>query len=234
MKYGKILVLAANLAIVGTAGYLYSNKIAQDNAIIREAEIKKHKLELDMQAKQAELDRQKNAIVELAKLKAYKEREIKRIKDEKDAVLAALKSKDFKKQVECLAKNIYFEARNEGEPGQRAIAWVTMNRTVNDKYPHTVCGVVYQAKVDKKGTPFRDKCQFSWYCDGKGDKIRDKKAWNIALYIAADVMLKFGKETDPTNGAVMYHADYVCPFWVDSYTRTVQIDDHIFYEEIKG
>lgn len=234
MKYGKILVLVVNVAIVSMAGYLYSNKIAEDNSLIQQAEAKKHQLELDNQAKQAELEKQKQAILELAKLKADRERELERIQNEKEAVLAALKTKDFKKQAECLAKNIYFEARNEGIPGQRAIAWVTMNRTANDKYPHTVCGVVYQAKVDKKGTPFRDKCQFSWFCDGKGDKIRDKKAWDVALYIAADVMLKFGKETDPTGGATMYHADYVDPFWVDSYTRTVQIDDHIFYEDKKG
>lgn len=231
MKYGKILVIAVNLAIISTAGYLYINKIAQDTAFIREAEIKKHQLELDIESKKLVLEQQKELIAELAELKAKKAKALKQVQDEKEAILTLLSSDDFKEQAECLAKNIYFEARNEGDPGQRAIAWVTMNRTVNDKYPDTICEVVYQAKVDKKGNPFRNQCQFSWFCDGKGDNIRDKKAWKKALNIAAEVMLKFGKETDPTGGAVMYHADYVEPFWTDSYTKTVQIDSHIFYNE---
>lgn len=234
MKYGKILVIAVNLAIISTAGYLYSNKIAADNALIQEMEAKKHELEVANDAKRVQLERQKEIVLSLMRLKAEKEEQIARIEAEKQAIIDANKSAEFKTQSECLAKNIYFEARNEGTQGQRAIAWVTLNRVASDKYPDTICDVVYQAKVDKKGNPFRDKCQFSWFCDGKGDKIRDMEAWDKALYIAADVMLKFGKETDPTGGATMYHADYVDPFWVDSFEKTVQINSHIFYEETRG
>lgn len=151
---------------------------------------------------------------------------------EQSAIEAAVQQADYEKQLECISKNIYFEARNEGEEGERAVAWVTLNRVVSDKYPDTPCDVVYQAKVDEHGNPLRNKCSFSWFCDGKNDTIKNNTAWKEAKRIAADVMAKYGKETDPTGGAIMYHADYVKPKWAKDYTREVQINTHIFY--VKG
>ena len=139
------------------------------------------------------------------------------------------KQLENEKQVECLATNIYHEARNDGLTGQRAVAWATMNRTKSEKYPDTICDVVYQAELNDNGIPLRNKCQFSWFCDGKSDDIDDQAAWNVAVKIAEEVFVAYGIETDPTNGAIMYHANYVEPFWVSSYTETARIDSHIFY-----
>ena len=139
------------------------------------------------------------------------------------------KQMEITKQVDCLAKNVYHEARNDGMTGQRAIAWATMNRTKSDKYPDSICAVVYQAVLNDNGIPLKNKCQFSWFCDGKSDDITDQAAWNVSEQIAEDVFLAYGNETDPTNGAIMYHANYVKPFWVSSYTETARIDSHIFY-----
>jgi N-acetylmuramoyl-L-alanine amidase len=133
------------------------------------------------------------------------------------------------KQVDCLAKNIYHEARNDGMTGQRAVAWATMNRTKSEKYPDTICDVVYQAELNDNGIPLKNKCQFSWFCDGKSDDITDQAAWNVSAKIAEEVFAAYGDEIDPTNGAIMYHANYVEPFWVSSYTETARIDSHIFY-----
>jgi spore germination cell wall hydrolase CwlJ-like protein len=133
------------------------------------------------------------------------------------------------KQVECLAKNIYHEARNEGITGQKAVAWATLNRVESKKYPNTICEVVYQAQLNENGIPIRNKCQFSWFCDGKSDDIKNQSAWNVAQSIAEDVMSSYGKETDPTNGSFMYHAHYVTPYWASSYEKQVRIDSHIFY-----
>lgn len=36
---------------------------------------------------------------------------------------------------------------------------------------------------------------------------------------------------DPTGGAIMFHADYVNPWWNESYFLTKQIGDHLFYSE---
>jgi len=132
-------------------------------------------------------------------------------------------------ELQCLATNIYHEARNEGLTGQRAVAWATMNRVESPKYPDTVCDVVYQAKLTDAGTPIKNKCQFSWYCDGKSDEIESASSWNTAMTIAEEVMNNYNIETDPTNGAIMYHAAYVEPYWASSYEKTARIDTHIFY-----
>ena len=80
---------------------------------------------------------------------------------------------------ECLAKNIYFEAGVESTAGKLAVANVTINRAANKNYPNTICGVVqegihyYNANKDKH-FPVRDRCQFSWYCDGLIDEPRER------------------------------------------------------------
>ena len=70
-------------------------------------------------------------------------------------------------EIECMAKNIYFEAAIESTAGQLAVAQVTLNRVKSKHYPNTVCEVVYEGPHHASGHPKRDRCQFSWYCDGK-------------------------------------------------------------------
>ena len=133
----------------------------------------------------------------------------------------------------CLADNIYFEARNQSFAGQVAVSQVTKNRMLDSRYPDTYCGVVKQGptrpswKDPTKFYPIKHKCQFSWYCDGKSDKIIDMTAYNIALKIARVTMHK--NVWDITKGATHYHADYVSPGWASTKTKTTEIDDHIFY-----
>src|SRR5579885_1777609 len=50
--------------------------------------------------------------------------------------------------LECLAENVYFEARGEPLEGQFAVAEVTLNRTEARNFPHTVCGVVHETRWD--------------------------------------------------------------------------------------
>ena len=73
-------------------------------------------------------------------------------------------------ELECMTKNIYFEAAVESTAGKLAVAQVTMNRVNSERYPNTVCKVITQGKHYKNGFPVRDRCQFSWYCDGKHDE----------------------------------------------------------------
>ena len=132
-------------------------------------------------------------------------------------------------QISCLAKNIYFEARSESDLGKEAVAWTTLNRVNHGNYPSTVCGVVYQAKLDQSNNPIKHKCSFSWYCDGKDDLIEDQNSWNNSIKLAYKVY--YGNINDPTDGSIMYHAEEVKPYWKDAYTKTVRIDNHIFYKE---
>ena len=58
-------------------------------------------------------------------------------------------------ELECMSKNIYFEAALESTAGKMAVAQVTMNRVRSIKYPNTVCGVITQGKHYTNGFPVR-------------------------------------------------------------------------------
>ena len=124
-------------------------------------------------------------------------------------------------QLECLALNIYWEARSEPVTGQLAVAAVTLNRVSHPRYPNDVCEVVYQSGA--RG------CQFSWWCDGKPDRPDEPLAWAKAVemaFLAASMELP-----DPTGGALWYHADYVDPHWARSKLVVARIGRHLFFRD---
>lgn len=137
---------------------------------------------------------------------------------------------DYKAERDCLAQNIYHEAMGESELGQRAVAYATINRTKDERYSPSICGVVHQAVTDANGKPLKNKCQFSWYCDGKPDEIKDLEAYSKALAVATIVINTYGNSFDPTMGATMYHTDDVKPEWRKSFSKTTEIENHIFYK----
>ena len=136
-------------------------------------------------------------------------------------------------QLDCMAKNIYFEAAVESTAGKLAVAQVTLNRVNSDRFPNTICGVVKQGRHHSNGFPVRDRCQFSWYCDGKHDKPFQGKMWRESTELARYVM-KHPNLKDITDGSTHYHADYIPdPRWANPKERTVKIDTHIFYKKVK-
>jgi len=118
--------------------------------------------------------------------------------------------------VECLAKNIYFEARGQSVKGQMAVGFVTINRAKATRYPDTICGVVYQKK------------QFSWTNSRKKLPLANDKAWMRAKNIAR-FLLNNPKQYDHTKGALFYHAKTVDPYWADDKIVTAVIESHVFY-----
>jgi len=130
----------------------------------------------------------------------------------------------------CLALNVYHEAKNQSFIGQVAVAQVVMNRVKDERYPNNVCDVVKQGLTYKwnPSIPIKNRCQFSWYCDGKSDRPREPYAWAYAQMVAADVMQ--GDATDITLGATHYHANYVRPYWADKLQYTVTYGSHLFYK----
>lgn len=129
--------------------------------------------------------------------------------------------------VDCLARNIYFEARGEDSDGMRAVGLVTINRVRSDNHPDTVCDVVHESQNDSNGHPLRNRCQFSWYCDGRSDRVRDTDSFKVSYEIAKEVLS--GDVEDITSGAVNYHADYVSPRWRNDFVETTRVGRHIFY-----
>lgn len=114
------------------------------------------------------------------------------------------------RKVECLAKNMYFEARGEGSTGLLAVAHVTLNRTKSAKYPDKVCDVVYQ------------KYQFSW--TRTQYRITNVDLFDRIRAMARDVIM--GRTSDPTRGATNFHHKSINPGW--NCKPTVTIRNHVF------
>lgn len=130
--------------------------------------------------------------------------------------------------IECLALNIYFETRAVSLADALAVSDVVLNRVESVKYPNTVCKVVKQGYKDSKGNMKRNKCQFSWYCDGKADVPKDITAWDRSRKYARDIYVH-GFYRGITEGSTHYHATYVKPFWAPTMDRITRIGSHIFY-----
>jgi len=127
----------------------------------------------------------------------------------------------------CLAMNIYHEARGEPLAGQIATANVVMNRVTSPRYPDSICSVVKQGHY-WKNHPIRNRCSFSWWCDGIADTPQNEESWAQSVSLAYKI--QGGFIPDITEGATHYHATYVMPYWADDYYAIAQIGDHIFYK----
>jgi len=126
----------------------------------------------------------------------------------------------------CLALNIYWEARDQDLEGKLAIGLVTMHRVRSKYYPNTVCEVVWQKNKDKRTGKY--VAQFSWTLDGRSDKPKNPQAWQRAQLIAS-AFADGAYIHDLTNGAYLYHAKYVDPYWSNHYKQVAQIGSHLFY-----
>ncbi|MCB1464141.1 MAG: cell wall hydrolase [Nitratireductor sp.] len=127
----------------------------------------------------------------------------------------------------CLTAGIYFEARGEPVRGQAAVAQVILNRVKNPAYPNDICAVVYQNKK------WRNRCQFSFACDGIKDRVGDTKRWELAKYVAREttegrIWLK------EVGSSTHYHATYVSPRWARYMQKVGRIGLHVFYRTFGG
>jgi len=131
------------------------------------------------------------------------------------------------KEQQCLATAIYFEARGENLRGQAAVAQVVLNRVRNPTYPNSICGVVYQ------NDSWRNRCQFSFACDGIRDRVTSPENYSMAEEVAMAVTA--GKIFIPEVGsATHYHATYVRPRWARTMDKMKKIGLHIFYRTKNG
>jgi N-acetylmuramoyl-L-alanine amidase len=118
------------------------------------------------------------------------------------------------RSLDCLARNVYYEARGEPLVGQYAVAEVTMNRKASPFYPKTVCEVVYQREA------------FSW--TGLGPlEAPGGQAWLRAQKVAEEVY--YQRRPATMHGVTHFHATYVKPDWAQEKQRVARIGAHIFY-----
>ena len=143
--------------------------------------------------------------------------------------ISQVEAAPIKPDVACMALNIYHEARNQGPEGMFAVGLVTMNRVKSEKFPDSVCSVVTQG-IYVDGKPALNRCQFSWFCDGKSDEPKNIELYKKIIEIAK-VLVKTDIQTDFVGGALFYHAKYVTPQWSKKFTKTASVKDHYFYKD---
>jgi hypothetical protein len=159
------------------------------------------------------------------------------------------------KDIDCLARNIFYEAGSEPTEGKVAVGLVTINRANDPRYPQNVCGVVKQRtaltvpqkvktvkpvetawfenakKVEETKTTFVQVivCQFSWTCVQVPTPRTDDPRWveskEIAENIARDGYPEFKEKY---GSAKHFHAVYVNPGW--KLKKVARTGNHIFYE----
>jgi spore germination cell wall hydrolase CwlJ-like protein len=128
------------------------------------------------------------------------------------------------RNLDCLARNVYYEARGEPVAGQYAVAEVTMNRKASRHYPKTVCEVVHQQNWD----PLRGRYvgAFSWT---EFDSLPEPagEEWERAKKVAEAVY--YQKHIPTLHGALFFHATYIKPDWAKQKRRVARIGRHVFY-----
>ena len=160
------------------------------------------------------------AVVLLGFILIRSEMRMDRLEDKLDDIV---QTKDTIKytpaDVECLTKNIYYEAGVEDQTGKYAVAHVTVNRVKTGKWGTDICKVVYA------------RAQFSWTLKKKLPKP-DPTLWAESKGIALAVLE--GARVRGLQKSLFYHADYIkVPKWADSTEHILTIGRHLFYNRAK-
>ncbi|HEX3432307.1 MAG TPA: cell wall hydrolase [Rhizomicrobium sp.] len=138
-------------------------------------------------------------------------------------LMQELAMQKFLAEERCLAEAMYYEARGEGEMGEKAIAEVVFHRMKARGYPHSLCGVVYQGAGSGRG------CQFSFACDGQMLQAKNFGAWRRAKHLAVRIVSGLEELRNETADATSFHTVDVEPGWGDRLVKTIQIGNHVFY-----
>lgn len=122
------------------------------------------------------------------------------------------------RELECLALNIYHEARDQSRFGQLSVGLVTITRMRQERWPDTLCEVV------------NDPHQFSWVGDDQINKnINDHMAYLNALDLSSRLLHGEFDGVLSVFNANHYHSTKVRPKWTKQMERLATIGDHVFY-----
>ena len=168
---------------------------------------------------------------------------------------------EVNKDLDCLARNIYYEAGLESEEGKVAVGLVTINRSRDEKYTHTICGVVNQkttfsiprtvthirevtsgvvfktvTKIKETETVWTSRavCQFSWRCENVRKINYTDSRWEDSLAVAQELLDGGYQEfRDKYRDAEYFHEKHIHPAWARTKRQIIRIGGHIFYADVK-
>jgi len=162
------------------------------------------------------------------------------------------------RDVECLARNIFFESGGEPTEGKIAVGIVTVNRAQDPRFGKSVCEVVKARTVVSKtrdikqtemvrigyfGPPEKRTttqtvveqvpvCQFSWTCGGyaRQPKPTDER-WVESRAIAEGIARGDYEDYRSKYGnALFFHSTAVRPIWSKNKKFVTKTGHHLFYE----
>lgn len=163
------------------------------------------------------------------------------------------------KDVECLARNIFYESGGESREGKIAVAQVTLNRAQDPRFGKTVCEVVSarttvvktkeveKTEIVKVGYFGRPEtvtrkemvrqpvtiCQFSWMCGSARKPKADNTAWIESQEIAQSIARgELQHERSIYRNAIYFHASGIRPAWAKSKPYLKRTGHHLFYGEV--
>jgi spore germination cell wall hydrolase CwlJ-like protein len=133
------------------------------------------------------------------------------------------------KDIECLARNIFYESGSETLEGKVAVAVVTINRSKDERFGSTsLCGIIHSKTNIGKGIIV---CQFSWVC-GSNIKIKkDDARWIASKEVAENIARgDYSEYSYKYRKALFFHAISVKPSWSRTKRVVARIGGHVFYE----
>lgn len=162
------------------------------------------------------------------------------------------------KDIECMARNIFYEAGGESTEGKIAVGVVTLNRAQDGRFGKTVCDVVKARTVVVKSREVKRTevvqvgyfgrpetvekreivvqavpvCQFSWVCAGFARKPKtDDERWVESQEIAQRLAQgDYEEERVKYGSALFFHNSGIRPLWARTKQLVARTGRHIFYE----
>lgn len=127
------------------------------------------------------------------------------------------------RDLECLAWNLYFEARGGVRAEQIAVAWVPINRMGHPAFSTDICTNVFQYGW----AGGRRQYQFSWAGIVRGPRWRrEDDTWTRMQEIALGVYLR--RLPDTANGSTYFHHHGLVPGWAPR-ARKIRLGSHVFW-----
>ena len=162
------------------------------------------------------------------------------------------------KDVDCLARNIFYESGSEPTEGKIAVGIVTINRAQDPRFGNSVCEVVKARTVVVKNREVKRTemvrvgyfgrpepvtttqtvteqvpvCQFSWVCSGYARKPKsDDERWVESRQIAEGIARgEYAEYRTKYGTALFFHSTGVRPIWAKTKKMVTKTGHHLFYE----
>lgn len=139
----------------------------------------------------------------------------------------------YEQEKNCMALGLYHEARGEPIIGQYAVGATVLNRVRSSAYPNSVCGVIFQNQH------LRNRCQFSFACDGISDIPKNESSF-LKMHRLARVLLTNGISREAkfightfqasVNDMTHYHRYDVYPRWSKKLEKLSKLGAHVFFK----